>query len=238
MNLKDITLGKIAAAGFLFNSLTRYNTSLAKFRKATGRRLDLGSEGDRNSLLIWLNAWGCRHPSKENHRVASRSILDWYQTDCATSFDVDMPLWRLDDRDLTAAAAAYGSLKGRLGARRVRYANKSEVSIGRTAASKILFALRPKALMPWDRDMRKSLGYSDGSPESYFEYMVEIRDIVLHIKDLCETKGFQIDDLPAKIDRPDSTVVELLNEYIWVITRKPLVKLPSSQTLARWSSLG
>ncbi len=41
MNIKDVTLGKLAVAGLLFNSLTPYNNSLVNFRSATGDRIDL-----------------------------------------------------------------------------------------------------------------------------------------------------------------------------------------------------
>ena len=89
--------------------------------------------------------------------------------------------------------------------------------------------------MPWDDAMRKYLRYS-GNPGSYFEYLVEIRDLTLHIGDLCESKGFHIDDFPEKVGRVGSTVVELLNEYIWVQTRG--IKLPSSETLMHWALMG
>ncbi|MFO7997197.1 MAG: hypothetical protein R6U93_08720 [Dehalococcoidia bacterium] len=83
--------------------------------------------------------------------------------------------------------------------------------------------------------MRKDFG-CDGSPESYFNYLSEIRDLTLHVADLCKNKGFQIDDLPRKLGRSESTVLELVNEYIWVtVTRK--VKLPSSKTLTDWAAL-
>jgi len=235
MNTEDVTLGKIAIAGLLFNSLTPYNASLAKFRKATKRRLDFTSEGHRNALMDWLNAWGCRHLSKKNRRVASGSILDWYQSNRAALFSDKTPIWQLKDQQIQIAADSYGSLKDRIGARHSRYGNELQVHIGPTAASKILFALRPKALMPWDDAMRKSFD-CDGSPESYSKYLVETRDLTLHIEKLCRNKDFQIDGLPGKLDRAGSTVVELLNEYIWVRTRG--IKLPSSQTLTQWASLG
>jgi hypothetical protein len=237
MSIDDVTLGKIATASFLFNSLTRYNTSLATFREDAPRKLDLTLKEHRDALLNWLNAWGCRHLSRKNHLAASESILDWYQGHPSALFSDSTPIWRVTNRDLETAADAYGSLKDRLGAWRILRGDELEVPIGPTAASKILFALRPKALMPWDDAMRKAYN-CDGSPESYARYQKAMRNTALHIEDLCRGKGFAIDDLPAKLDRPASTVVELLNEYIWVITRKPPIKLPSSKTLARWSSLG
>jgi len=236
MNIKDVTLGKIAVACLLFDSLTAYNTSLGDFKSTTGDRLDLLIKEHRDALMHWLNAWGCRHLSKNQHQVASKSILDWYRNSCAALFSDETPLWQFEDQEIDIAANAYGSLKDRIGARHYRHGNKLEAHIGPTAASKILFALRPKALMPWDEAMRKYFGYS-GSPGSYFEYLIEIRDLTSHIGELCRNKGFQVDDLPQKLGRPNSTVLALVNEYIWVaVTRK--VKLPSSETLTQWVSLG
>lgn len=236
MNIEEVTLGGIAMAGLLFDSLTPYNASLAKFRKATDGRRNLAIGKHRGALMDWLNDWGCRHLPKDQHQVASGSILDWYQKHRAILFSDKTPLWQLENREVKAAANAYGSLKDQIGARCSRYGNKSEVHIGPTAASKILFALRPKALMPWDEAMRVAFK-CDGGPESYFRYLVEIRDLTLHIAALCASKGFDIDDLPAKIGRAGSTVVELLNEYIWVTTRSG-IELPSSETLRQWASLG
>ena len=236
MNIKDVTLGKLAVAGLLFNSLTPYNNSLVNFRSATGDRIDLTIQEHRDALMKWLNDWGCRHLSEDQHQVASQSILDWYQTNCATLFNEKTPLWQLEGQEIETAANAYGSLKDRIGARRSRYGKDSEVRIGPTAASKVLFAIRPKALMPWDEAMRISFE-CDGSPESYFKYLITIRNLTLHIGDLCRNKGFQIDDLPQKLGRPNSTVLALVNEYTWVTeTRK--VELPSSETLKQWASLG
>ena len=130
----------------------------------------------------------------------------------------------------------YGSLKDSTAAWRIRRGRKTEVHIGETAASKILFAIRPKAIMPWDEAMRISFK-CNGSPQSYLEYLKIIRNLTLQIAVLCKHNGFQIDDLPQKLGRPDSTVLALVNEYIWITeTRK--VELPSSSILARWAQLG
>ena len=125
MNIKDVTLGKLAVACLLYNSLTPYNNSLVNFRSATGYRIDLTIQEHRDALLKWLNDWGCRHLSKNQHHVASQSILNWYQTNCATLFNEKTPLWQLEDQEIETAANAYGSLKDRIGARRSRYGNES-----------------------------------------------------------------------------------------------------------------
>ena len=236
MNYKDVTLCKLALASTLYDSLTPFNRSLARLDNATGSSIDLTNPAHCIYLLKWLNDWGCRHLSEDQHNVASNSILKWYQADGASLFTKEKSLWALEDGGLEIAAHVYGSLKDKTGARRVRGGSKREVHIGPTAASKVLFAIRPKALMPWDEAMRVAFK-CDGSPESYFEYLIEIRDLTLYIGDLCRNKGFQIDDLPHKLGRPNSTVLALVNEYIWVTeTRK--VELPSSETLTQWASLG
>ena len=233
---EDVTLCKLALASTMYDSLTPFNRSLARLNLNTGSGIDLTNLRHRLSLMKWLNDWGCRNLPKDQHDVASNSILEWYQVDGASLFTNEKPLWDVEDGELEIAARAYGSLKDKTGARRVRGGNKREVHIGPTAASKILFAIRPQALMPWDEAMRVAFK-CDGSPESYFEYLIEIRDLTLHIGDLCRNKGFQIDDLPQKLGRPNSTVLALVNEYIWITeTRK--IELPSSETLTQWASLG
>jgi hypothetical protein len=236
MNISDVTLSKLAVAGIMFNSLTPYNDSLAVLRSSTGDNLNLTNSEHCKALMKWLNAWGCRHLSEDQHAVATRSILDWYQSTCASLFDNEKSLWELDDQELQTIAHAYGSLKDRVGAMRLRYGNDSEVHIGATAASKILFAIRPKAIMPWDDAMRKSFGY-DGSPSSYAKYLNAIRDLTFHIIALCRNKGLQIEDLPKRIGRINSTVLELVNEYIWVTETRKVI-LPSSETLMQWATLG
>jgi len=236
VNYEDVTLCKLALASTLYDSLTPFNRSLGRLGKATGGSMDLTNPQHRIYLLTWLNDWGCRNLPKEQHDVASNSILKWYEVYGASLFSNEKPLWDLADVDLEITARSYGSLKDEIGAWRVRDKSKRKVHIGPTAASKIFFALRPKALMPWDEAMRIRFK-CDGSPESYFKYLITIRDLTLHIGALCRNKGFQIDDLPQKLGRPYSTVLALVNEYIWVTeTRK--VGLPSSETLTQWASLG
>lgn len=236
MDVKAVSLCRLALASAMYDSLTPFNRSLGRLNEVTGGDIDLDDPAHRIAVIEWLNDWGCRHLSEDQHDVASRSILSWY-TMCGPSLPAkEEPIWDLQDHDLEAAARSYGALKDMAGALRVRGGKKRKVRVGATAASKILFAIRSKVFMPWDEAMRASFK-CDGSPNSYSKYLREMRDLTLYIGVLCRRNGFRIDDLPEKIGRPDSTVLALVNEYIWVTeTRK--CKLPSSQTLARWAGLG
>ena len=236
MNYEDVALCRLALAGTMYDSLTPFNRSLGRLDQDTGGSIDPTNPRHRSYLLTWLNDWGCRNLPEKQHDVASKSILKWYQAYGARLFADGKPLWGLEDADLRIAADVYGALKNETGAWRVRDGSKHKVRIGPTAASKILFAIRRKALMPWDEAMRISFE-CDGTPKSYFKYLKIIRDLTLQIGDLCSNKGFQIDDLPQRLGRPNSTVLALVNEYIWVtVTRE--VELPSSETLTQWASLG
>ena len=240
MNYNDITLSKLAIACLMYNSLTPFNDSLKLLKEATDDCIVLTNPGHRKSLLKWLNDWGCRNLAKKHHKIASESIQDWQQKYSASLFSDRKPIWNLSDNELKAAANAYGALKDMPGARRERDGTKQEVRIGETAASKILFAIRPEALMPWDEAMRKRY-QCDGSPESYLKYLKIIRDLTYHIRDLCENKGLKIDDLPGELGRPESTVLALVNEYIYVIVTREVTRereLPSPQTLKQWAELG
>jgi len=236
-NFESMTLCDLALACSLYNSFTQFNTSLRLLKKSfISGGIDLSNPAHRASLLKWLNKWGCRHLSKKNHDIASSAILDWHNQEGTKLSPIGKNLWELDNQELSRVVTAYSSLKDRTGARPTRGGKNLQIDIGPTAASKILFALRPEALMPWDDAMRKKFS-CDGSKESYFKFLVDIRKLAYRIGELCKASNFDISELPHKIDRDGSTVLELINEYVWVtVTRK--CKLPSAQNLALWAHWG
>jgi len=90
---QPVTLAHVAMACLMFDSLTRYNESLSELYRTAHGRLDLSLSTHREALLKWLNEWGCRHLSKEQHRVASESILLWYEENAEKLESVASPLW-------------------------------------------------------------------------------------------------------------------------------------------------
>jgi len=235
-NFENMNLCDLALACSMYDALMPFNTSLRLLKSDTAKDIDLLNPDHHASLLKWLNDWGCRHLSKKSHPIASKAILDWYNQEGIKLFPIGKALWELDNQEIASAVYAYGSLKERIGAHRTRGGKRLQIDIGPTAASKILFALRPTALMPWDEAMRDEFD-CDGSKESYFKFLVDIRELAYRIGELCKANDFDISELPNKINRDNSTVLELINEYIWVtVTRK--CKLPSAQKLALWAHWG
>ena len=80
--------------------------------------------------------------------------------------------------------------------------------------------------------MRLQFKYSNDAL-SYIKYLKRVKDIALDLDKQCKLNGFSIEDLPKQIDRQDTTVPALIDEYHWVtITNK--VKPPDKDTLKRW----
>lgn len=232
-NFENMNLCDLALACSMYNSLTPFNVSLGDLKKETDASIDLTKLCHCTHVVEWLNKWGCRHLSKESHPIASSSILDWYNHEGAKLFPIGKALWELDNQDMVRVVTAYGSLKDRTGASTTRGDKKLQVDIGPTAASKILFVVRPEALMPWDEAMRKELD-CNGSKESYSKFLMFIKKLACRIGELCKANDFDISDLPHKMGRDSSTVLELINEYVWVTVNSKR-KLPSAQDLALWA---
>ena len=186
----------------------------------------------RTALVTWLNKWGCRL-AIQHLEATSVAIHDRFKQVNADQLLVSRAVWELTDNDISNAARAYGLLKDKVVAQRDQGTRVSNRKIGPTAASKILFALRPHALMPWDAAMRDDFDCY-GSLKSYLKFQTEIRNIAWKIQDLCNINGFDISELPAQIERPDSTTLEIINEYIWIkVTKK--CRLPDATILKRWT---
>jgi len=129
-------------------------------------------------------------------------------------------LTALSDAHLKSVAKTYEDIATSIASeRRGRHGSTTKVRFGPTAAAKILFAFWPNALPPWDSKIQKEFGY-DGSAASYCRFLVErVRpDISELVKD-AERFGISPEALPARIDRGNSTLVKLADEYYYMKTR-------------------
>lgn len=103
-----------------------------------------------------------------------------------------------------------------------------EKRFGATAASKVLFAIRPKALPPWDNAIRKKYVGENGS---YTKFMKSVTEEIIS---LCAENEIKIEKLPEKINLPNKIVPKLIDEYNWMtITRK--LTPPDKKTLQHWA---
>ena len=229
-----VMLSDLAFACHVYGGMSDYDSSYLRFMKATGGAADLGDAAHRRALLTWLNKWGCRQFKTDHHDQASSAILEWSNQYVGSLFPRDRELLHLGQTDVAAAAAAFQSLSVRTASHKTRKKSTYAVSIGPTGAAKVLFAIRPHALPPWDEKIRRHLGY-DGSRASYLAYLGHVRSVLEELAGLCEREGFALADLPRKLGRPQSTLPKLIDEYYWVtITRG--CKPPDPHTLRRWTN--
>jgi hypothetical protein len=214
-------LFEIAVGSLLYDRLIEFTNTFQAFRDATGDDPDFRDPMHRAALLEWLNKWQCRQFSLECHPLASSEILAWYEEYRPSLLLDNVPLLDLDEQTLRSACKAYGDLMDGTASFRSKGGAKSRVTIGPTGASKILFALRPAAMVPWDEAMRKGLKYN-GSQESYFEFLQLVRSDLTGLEKKCGLVGFKLEDLPENIGRPRATSAQLVGEYYYLTLTRGL----------------
>jgi len=227
-------LPDLAFACFVYGRLSENDTSYQRFLAATTYSPDLRVDAHRKYLLTWLNEWGCRQFAKNYHNLASKNILSWYNQFSDRLPSEETNLWQLDEDQLIKIGAAFESLSDRTASYRTRGAKRYRVSVGSTGAAKILFAIRPKALVPWDEFIRHSLNF-DKPRQSYPDFLRMAKQELTTLETSCRMCGFQLADLPVQVSRPNSTVPKLIDEYYWVTLSEGLAP-PDPEMLRRWAS--
>lgn len=227
-----MTLFDLAFACFLYGRFTDYDRSYLLFLDATDHSPDLANFAHLQALLRWLNEWGCRQFAVEYHEHASAQIISWYKQFRTSLFSAHSRLWEISRAELDSVGVAYDALSKRIASYRARKGHAIPISFGPTGAAKVLFAIRPHALPPWDAPIRRGLGY-DTSQASYVSYLLHVKSILEELADACQRNGFELTDLPRQVGRPSSTVPKLIDEYYWVILTKKCSS-PDAVTFQRW----
>lgn len=225
-------LPDLAFAAYTFDAMTNYNESYREFREATSGNLDLALSEHRKALIHWLNRWGCRQFATDQHGVASKSILEWCHQEAHKLVNYDKEIGELDENDLANVALVYSTLSRTTASHKIKMGKKERVSVGPAGASKILFALRPHAYIPWDQTIRNSLRYGDDGV-AYAAYLRDIKLALEALEQSCLDNGFPLQDLPCQLGEPDATAAMLVNAYLWIVHSQDC-KPPSRDVLRRW----
>lgn len=224
-----IKLCDIAFISYVYSHTTEYDKSFRELQEVTKNSIDLKNPNHRMELLKWLNNWGCRQFSKKYHQYASKNILQWYEKQGNGIIPENKSLLDINSDDMDKICILYDSLSSTLASLRNDYI---EVKIGPTGAAKLLFALRPNTLPPWDDPIRSELQYND-TGQSYCEYvnfiMLQQRSLVKE----CNQYGFSGDEFFIKIGRPNVTWIKLIDEYCWMVYTGEF-ELPKSDIIRFW----
>lgn len=208
--------------------LQRFRQSLTKFHQQIGFVLDINNRDHRVALFEWLNSWGCRQFAKKDHKTASRSLVAWGKDYIDKLPPEDADLLELTEVHLNSVAQAYGALKDRTASTR----SGKSVGFGPAGTAKVLFAFRPRALPPWDAQIRQHFQY-DVSPDSYHRFLSDSQNKLRELVSDAARFGIKPSDIPKKLNRPNSSLSKLVDEYNWVVITKK-VKPPCQDELKCW----
>jgi len=228
-------LAELAFACYIYARMTDYDISYYRFRQETNPQLDLKNNQHRIALIKWLNGWGCRQFALAYHDLASEEIHSWYQMFGACFFSQDKPLLDLTSNDLSLVEQAYAELVVRTASMRERpRGGQIKVTIGPTGTAKILFALGPNALVPWDEPIRGHFQLGD-SAHAYIEYLHIVRENLEELDQACEELGYRLADLAELLNRHTSSLTKLIDEFFWVTISRNC-PTPASVELLKWAA--
>lgn len=228
-----VTVFDLTFSSYLYAHMTYYDRILENFMESVELDLDLSNKEHRKKLLQWLNKWGCRI-NQDYKKEYSKTIGEWYEEYRSRLVPQNKDLWRLDDRELDAMDYAYEDLKNRPVHEYKQSRNPAVRHVGPTAASKILFILRPRSAIDWDVSIRKEVKVRFGD-RSYKEYLEKAREDLLGIKRQCDELGIKIEELPVLLNREKATVAQMLGDYYWIIYTQE-VQMPETRDLLKWAS--
>jgi hypothetical protein len=230
-----MTLVELAIGSYIYGAMTD-DGGYSEFLTETNPALDLRLAQHRNSLLTFLNNWGCRQFAKAYHPHAARRIERWDRRFGNKFFSSTAGILTLTSADLDTVEESYKGLVNGIASKQIRSIKGKNTEVyptfGPVGTAKLLFAFRPQALMPWDDAIRQHFGL-DGSASSYRQYLLNVIKWLLDLRGECEKHGFTLNDLPVQLGRPKSSLPKLIDEYLWVtVTNK--CKLPTKPMLEHW----
>ncbi|MEU6310416.1 MmcQ/YjbR family DNA-binding protein [Streptomyces sp. NPDC047014] len=196
------TLARLHRAAEVFNGFAGVDRSWLALRAETGA-LDLSLAEHRGALHRWLNSWGCRirYPREGEPDAFGAGLADWWERHHTLP---GAPLAALGPREISRLAKAYAELAAVPVGRR---------TLGPTAASKALYALRPASVMPWDAAIADRLyGVRDGDA---FARHLRTGGIWARAV-LAEAGGLHEAALCAWLGRPEVSLAKVLDEYLYV----------------------
>lgn len=231
VGIEAVDLGGLAFSSYVYCQSTGYDRAYGNLLRQVGGDIRLSDPSHGAAVLNWLNDWGCRQFSLDQHPKAVKRLQKWdaeyrdYLPSRSEALDT------INRESLGSVANAYEALRSLIASVRK---DGVKMTIGPTGASKILFALRPRQLPPWDGPIRKIKKWK-GDRDSYLEYLCSVQHTIRRLHLQLSSLGLDEQRFSALIGRPDVTLPKLIDEYMWM-TETRHFEPPPKVALDRWAS--
>ncbi len=228
-------IAELAFASYVYSGMSNYDDSYIQFLRSTAPSLDLSLPQHQTALLEWLNDWGCRQFAKDYHSAAALEVAKWYKKHKSEICAIKSEITSLTPTEYRTIERVYADIVSRTACRKPLQGGRwSTVQIGPTGASKILFALCPRATIPWDSAMRAKFEL-DGSAQDYVLFLHQVRKELQSLRLDCAKHGIKIRELPAILGKPKVGLAKLVDEFHWVTISRNC-PAPSDIQARRWAS--
>jgi hypothetical protein len=209
---------EIRAALTAYDVATKSGAAFLALTAVTGGFVDLSREDHRDAVLAWLWAWRCRHLRREDHDLTSRALGEWWEAFSPRLPPIAADLTSLGDLDLLEVERGYDALAGAVAARSGAPSRRADPTLGDTAASEVLVAVRPRLFVSWNQSVRDGLGWWGGSGAHYLELLSAV---AASLAGLADRLGTPATALAARLGRPDMAPAQIADAYLWVtVTRR------------------
>lgn len=200
-------LETLRAAVLDFGGYAQPDRSWEALALATAPAVDLALPAHRAAAHVWLNAWGCRIRKRRDGEpdVFGQGIAAWWDRWHGTLPAVDTWMADLTDEQIDAMVDCFADLV----ATRVAPTR----SLGPTAASKLLFALRPNTFMPWDEMIALRL-HGGRDAVAYAGHQRLGREWA---RELLAEAGSDEAALAARLGRPGRSLAKMIDEYCYLV---------------------
>ncbi len=196
-------------------SLMALRIAGARFGPSAGRPFEGAASFDGTdpescrTLLNWLNSWGCRIrvPRDGEVDLFAAAMGQWWRKYRRLLPRRGSTLALLTDAEIGNAGECFGALMLVQAGDPVR-----PRTLGPTAASKALYAFRPRALMPWDDAIAKALhGGRDAAA-----YAAHQRLGRAWAADLLESTGLSEAKLAATLGAHGRSLAKIFDDYCYL----------------------
>lgn len=214
----------LAAAQRLVSSHVKNSddSALQRLERQTAPRVNLGAPMHREAVLDFLRSWRVRGIPAHDlaaERAAEDQLGTWWEGGGRRAFDLDSPLWEMDDRAiLETAGEFFRSARQDI---MCRMRSGIALPLGPTGASKLLWLLAPETFAPWDRAIRADLGFGENEL-AYQRYLSFVRDCITSLSGAanCEPRL-----LPARLGLAAGSAPKAIDTlfYWWLTRDEPLL---------------